>query len=67
MGIDIENEIIKEEKKEIRTYDNRINNVAKIMAEKMKISIEKAEIELRMGIVMGMMMNRHRAQEINEK
>lgn len=64
----VRNEIIKADtKREIRIYDDKIDDVAKRMAEKMGIDGEKAKTELGMGVIMGMMMNRHRSQEIKEE
>lgn len=52
---------------EIRILDDKIDEVAEKMAGKMEINIEKAETELKMGVVMAMMMNRHKVQEMKEK
>ncbi len=59
---EIKNEIIKEEKREIRIYDNRIEQVAEKMT-KMGISKEKAKEELKIMILMGMLINKHRAED----
>jgi hypothetical protein len=63
-----ENQIkkVKEEKHEIRICDDKINYVAKRVSKKMNIPIEKAKTELGIGIIMSMMMNRHRTQEISD-
>lgn len=58
--ITCDNEI--EEKQEIRIYDDKIEEVAERMTE-MGIGKEKAKTELKIMIMMGLMMNRHRAQE----
>lgn len=63
----MDNEIVKKEKREVRIYDSQILEVTKRMAEKMEIPIEKAKTELGMGVVMAVMMNRHRIQEIREE
>lgn len=54
-------------KSQIMLDDKAIDDLAKKMAEKTGISIDKAKTELGIGIMLGIMMNRHRIQEINDK
>jgi hypothetical protein len=61
----VRNEIIKNEKREIRIYDHKIEEVTERMTE-MGICTEKAKAELKIMIMMGVLMNRLRSQEIKE-
>jgi hypothetical protein len=54
-------------KSEVRILDDKIDEVTKKIVEKTSMSESKAKSELQIGIVMGMMMNRHKVQEMNDK
>lgn len=47
--------------------DDLIDKVAHVVAEKAGISVSHAKTELGMGIILGMMMNKHRSQEIKSQ
>jgi len=48
--------------------DNKeIDNVSELVAKKLDIPIQRAKQELGMGVLLAIMMNRHRAQEINDE
>lgn len=51
---------------QVTLNDSAIDQVAQKIAKKAGVSIDKARTELGMGIILGMMMNRHRRQDIND-
>jgi hypothetical protein len=61
------NELQIKTKSEIRISEESIDKVAKRISDKLDIPIEKAETELKMGVVMAMMINRHKVQEMKEE
>lgn len=70
MTTDISNIPEYKKRRELNTIelDNKeIGNVSELMAKKLDIPVQKARQELGMGVLLAIMMNRHRAQEINDE
>ena len=51
---------------EIRIYDDKIIDVATKISDKFGISKEKAKSEIEIGVMLGLLMNRHKIQENQE-